>query len=373
MIDPKDFYNFLKAHDFENFIGVPDSLLKYFCSFVNDNSTQDQHIITANEGSAIALASGIYFGGGKASVVYMQNSGLGNTINPLLSLADKKVYSVPMLLLIGWRGEPNVKDEPQHIKQGEVTTSLLESIKLPYVVIDSKNDYKSKLSELILLMRKESKPIAVLVKKDSFSKYISEEEVYQNLEMSREEAIKQIVDYLPKESFIISTTGMTSRELYEYRETLSETHENDFLTVGSMGHSSIIALGISIKNPGKNIVCIDGDGSILMHMGNLGLTGQYNNSNFTHIMLNNGAHDSVGGQPTLAFKIDIPAIASACGYNNIYSVSKLEQLKKVLQNLTKKSFIEIKVKKGNRNNLGRPKSSPIKNRNDFMQKLSENE
>ena len=373
MIDSKDFYDFLQNHEIGHFVGVPDSLLKYFCSYVNDNTDEEKHIITANEGSAIALASGIFFGSGNASVVYMQNSGIGNTVNPLLSLADREVYSVPMLLLIGWRGEPETKDEPQHLKQGKVIEKLLSSLDLPYIVIDSKTDYKEKLSKLISLMKLDSRPVAILVKKNSFLPYSPIKNNIQSLEMSREEAIKTIIDNISKESLIVSTTGMASRELYEYREAKLQTHENDFLTVGSMGHASMIALGISFKNPKKQILCIDGDGSVLMHMGNLALTGQSNNLNFIHIMINNGAHDSVGGQPTLALKINIPSIASSCGYRNVYSTDNKRELKKILNNLKNNSFIEIKVNKGNRDNLGRPKSSPIKNRDDFMNKISSNE
>lgn len=373
MIDSKDFYYFLKNHKIDSFVGVPDSLLKHFCAFVNDKIDEDKHIITANEGSSIALASGLYFGSGNASAVYMQNSGLGNTINPLLSLADREVYSVPMLLLIGWRGEPEISDEPQHVKQGKVTEKLLNSIDLPYIIINANSNYQEKLSDLISLMKSESRPVAVLFKKNTFLPYSPKKNSSQNLEMNREDAIKIIVDNIPLESFVISTTGMTSRELYEYRESKSQMHDNDFLTVGSMGHASMIALGISLENPKKKIVCIDGDGSVLMHMGNLALTGQSNGLNFTHIMINNGAHDSVGGQPTLAFKVDIPSIATYCGYKNTFTTDSKKELKEILSTIKEKSFIEIKVNKGHRNNLGRPKSSPIKNRDDFMNKIFNNE
>lgn len=373
MIDSKDFYDFLENHKIDSFVGVPDSLLKHFCAFVNDNIDEDKHIITANEGSSIALASGLYFGSGSVSAIYMQNSGLGNAINPLLSLADREVYSVPMLLLIGWRGEPNISDEPQHVKQGKVTEELLTSLDLPYIIITADTNYQEKLSNLILLMKSESRPVAVLFKKNTFVPYAPKKSADQYLEMNREDAIKIIVDNIPKASLIISTTGMTSRELYEYRESKSEMHDNDFLTVGSMGHASMIALGVSLKNPKKQVICIDGDGSILMHMGNLALTGQSNDLNFIHVMINNGAHDSVGGQPTLALNIDIPSIATSCGYKNTFTTDSIKELKEILFDIKGKSFIEIKVNKGHRKNLGRPKSSPIKNRDDFMNKIFNNE
>ena len=369
MIDPKDLFDFFKKNKINNFIGVPDSLLKHFCFFIDDNVSSKEHFITANEGSAVSLAAGIFLGSKKISIVYMQNSGLGNAINPLLSLADESVYSIPMLLMIGWRGEPGIRDEPQHIKQGEVTEKILKALKIPYVIIDSKNNYNKDLSELIQLMKDQSKPVAILVKKDTFLPYDSKSKVQQEFEINREDAIKMIVDEANEETLIISTTGMASRELYDYRKFLNLSHKNDFLTVGSMGHSSLIALGISIQNNKKDIICIDGDGSLIMHMGNLGLIGQNKCKNFTHIVLNNGAHDSVGGQPTLGFKIDIPKIALACGYEKVISVNSQKQVKLALETRKNYSLIEIKVNKGNRTNIGRPNTTPIENKEVFMKNI----
>ena len=369
MIDPKDLFNFFKDNKIINFIGVPDSLLKNFCFFIDDNVDSKEHLITAHEGSAVSLAAGIFLGSKKISVIYMQNSGLGNAVNPLLSLADKSVYSIPMLLMIGWRGEPGIKDEPQHIKQGEVTEQILKTLSIPYIIIDSKKNYKKELGDLIQLMKEQSRPVAILVKKDTFKSYSPPSKAQQEFEISREDAIKIIVDETNENTLMISTTGMASRELYEYRKFKNLSHENDFLTVGSMGHSSLIALGISMQNNKKDIICIDGDGSMIMHMGNLGLIGQNKCKNFTHIILNNGAHDSVGGQPTLGLKMDLPKIALACGYENVVSVNNKKQFKEAIKMRQNYSLIEIKVNKGNRKDIGRPDTSPLENKDNFMNNI----
>ncbi len=369
MVDPKDLFSFFEKNKINNFIGVPDSLLKNFCFFLDDNVSGEKHLITAHEGSAISLAAGIYLGSKKVSLVYMQNSGLGNAVNPLLSLVDQAVYSIPMLLMIGWRGEPGIEDEPQHVKQGEVTEKMLKTMHIPYMIIDSNNDYNKELSSLIQLMKDQSKPVAILVKKNTFMPYVPISRELCKFEISREDAIKIIVDETNEDTIIVSTTGMASRELYEYRKFKNLSHQNDFLTVGSMGHSSLIALGISMQNTEKDIICIDGDGSMIMHMGNLGLIGQNNCKNFTHIVLNNGAHDSVGGQPTLGLKIDLPKIALACGYENVISVNNKNQFKETLKIRKNYSLIEIKVNKGNRKNIGRPNTTPIENKDNFMKNI----
>ena len=296
------FKNLLKAR-VEFFAGVPDSLLKNICSYITDNTSPKNHIIAANEGNALALGIGYHLASGKLPLIYMQNSGLGNIVNPLLSLADPDVYSVPMLLMIGWRGEPNVKDEPQHKKQGRVTLKMLKAMEVPYQVL-SVDTSDEQAKEIIKKASKEAlknnTPYAIVVKKSSFSEYKLKKDETANLPLFREDAIKIIVDNLDDKDIVVSTTGVASRELFEYREELKQGHEKDFLTVGGMGHANQIALGIAMQKPNRSVFCLDGDGAVLMHMGSMAINGNIKCDNFKHIVFNNGAHDSVGGNPQLA-------------------------------------------------------------------------
>jgi len=298
--------------------------------------------------------------------VYMQNSGIGNAVNPLLSLADNEVYRIPLVLVIGWRGEPGVHDEPQHIKQGKVTCSLLEAMGIPYAVLENTEAGANRQIENCFdTIKKTQSPYAFVIRKDTFAPYTLQKEE-SNAAMTREEAIEAIVSC--RDGIIVSTTGMISRELYELREKESPaSHERDFLTVGSMGHASSIALSIALQKPRIPITCLDGDGAALMHMGALAAIGTKKPRNFCHIVLNNGAHDSVGGQPTIAPFIDLPAIARACGYVRVYQAKTKEELKNALaEGNDGLTFIEVIVKKGARKDLGRPKSSPIENKAAFM-------
>ncbi|MGF1765628.1 phosphonopyruvate decarboxylase [Aliivibrio kagoshimensis] len=376
MINPKHFYNSLKRLGVSFFTGVPDSLLKDICAYITDNSTRNEHILAVNEGGAIGLAVGHHLATNSVPVVYMQNSGIGNTVNPILSLADSDVYSIPMLLVIGWRGEPSKKDEPQHVKQGKLTLSLLKVMDIDYEVIDgeeSEKELEQILSKLHAIAIEKSKPVALVVKKNTFSSYTSEcganVNCYNN---NREDAIKKIVDCIEDKDFIVSTTGMASRELFEYRKTLGQDHSNDFLTVGGMGHASQIAVGIALSSPKKQIICIDGDGAALMHLGALAISGQSNLKNFKHIILNNGAHDSVGGQPTVGQEVSLSSIAHACGYNMIEVANNVELTEKIeqLKSIDGPAFLEILVDRGNRADLGRPTSSPVENKSMFMNKLN---
>jgi len=375
MISPEYFYTELKKLGVQFFTGVPDSLLKEMCAYISDNASEKEHIISANEGGAVGLAVGHYLATGQLPVVYMQNSGLGNTVNPLLSLADKDVYSIPMLLVIGWRGEPNVKDEPQHIKQGKVTLPLLDVMDIDYVVIDSETDsIEACLAELYMKATLESKPVALVVRKGTFSAYMPTKCVETSYSgLTREQAIKVVVDCLTDNDFVVSTTGMASRELFEYRKEKGHGHANDFLTVGGMGHASQIATAIALAKPSQQVFCIDGDGAALMHLGALAISGQTKVSNFKHIIINNGAHDSVGGQPTIARCINITEIARSCGYNVIESSHRsdeeLETSVKKLISMKGPALLEVFVDKGNRKDLGRPSSSPIDNKHLFMQKI----
>lgn len=374
MIEVKQFYDLALAHGTDFFAGVPDSLLKNLCAYITDNAPSEKHIISANEGSATALAAGYYFATGKTPLIYMQNSGEGNMINPLLSLADPDVYSVPMLILIGWRGEPGVHDEPQHVKQGKVTCDLLDAMKVPYHVLSAETaDLEKQFDKAYAYIKENSAPYAFVIRKGTFSDYTlkSNEAVQGN--MSREEAIEKIMLNADEKAVFVSTTGMASRELYELREKHSMNHEKDFLTVGSMGHASQIALSIAMQKQGRKIFCIDGDGAAIMQMGGMATIGSRAPQNLVHIVLNNGAHDSVGGQPTVARKIDLCGIAKSCGYEIVKRVESIPELEDALSNLENKlTFIEVLVKKGARKDLGRPKSTPIENKNAFMEFLNIN-
>ena len=373
MHHPDGIFAYIRGQGVRFFTGVPDSLLKDFCAYVTDNTAEEEHVITANEGNAVALAMGHYLGTGEPALVYMQNSGVGNTVNPLLSLADPEVYGIPMLLMIGWRGEPGVKDEPQHVKQGRVMTELLDAMEIPWFELSAETEDPGRMiTEACRMMREKSMPVALLVRKGAFAKYKLQKEVETDFPMDREAAVKCVVDMLGQEDAVISTTGKTSRELYEYRDERGEGHGNDFLTVGGMGHTASIAMGVARGQPKRRVVCLDGDGSVIMHMGALAIIGQSGLSNLIHVVINNGAHDSVGGQPTAGFEVDIPAIARACGYREAVCVEDGEGVQREFERLSAldgPTLLEIRTNKGARDDLGRPKSSPAENRDALMKML----
>ena len=375
MIRPQFFYELLRTNGTDFFTGVPDSLLKNFCAYITDTADKTHHIIAANEGCAVGLAAGHYFANKTIPLVYMQNSGLGNTVNPLLSLADKAVYSVPLLLVIGWRGEPGVHDEPQHITQGKVTCALLDAMEIPYAILET--DEEKAAVQIIYaykMIKERNAPFALVVRKDCFAPYTLKSNDFVPAEMTREQAIEQIIAHAPSNAVFVSTTGMASRELYELREKNQQKHDTDFLTVGSMGHASQIALGIALCKTHRKVVCIDGDGAAIMHLGALSTIGTQKPQNMIHIVLNNGAHDSVGGQPTVGRKINLCAAALACGYDQALSVTAPEVLLSSLKIAFASPgtvFIEVMVSKGARPDLGRPKSSPIENKRAFMALLEE--
>lgn len=370
MVSPVLFIKNLQTCGINFFAGVPDSLLKNVCAYITDNVPVDRNIITANEGTAVGIAVGHYLSTKEIPLVYMQNSGIGNAVNPLLSLADEKVYSIPMLIMIGWRGEPGVHDEPQHVKQGEVTMSLLDAMQIPYLILpDDDTVANIMMEELITECKTSSKPHAIIIRKGTFAAYKLRNKVINDNPICREDAMKCVVKTIPLDSIIVSTTGKLSRELYEYRDVEGKSHESDFLTVGSMGHSSSIALGIALEKKNRKVFCFDGDGAFIMHMGAISNIGNLSPRNYIHIVFNNGAHESVGGQPTLGFNIDIPSIAKACGYNYAYSVKTFQEINSVLVetlNLDGPTLIEIKVGIDSRENLGRPKTTPIQNKEAFM-------
>ena len=381
MLDAKEFINHIIQCGINSFYGVPDSLLKPFCNELL-NLSSSAHQVTTNEGMAIALAIGNHLASKKISCVYMQNSGLGNAINPILSLASSEVYSIPMLMLIGWRGEllsstEQIKDEPQHKHQGKVTCKQLQLLDIPYQVISNKTPNWRELTEnLISKSFAENKPVALVCKKNTFNNVKKQiiDEINDDLILTREDVVKSILNTEKELIPIFSTTGMVSRELYENRIAKGEK-PIDFYTVGGMGCVSSIALGfIRSSKHIKQVICIDGDGSLLMHMGSLFKTARQ--KGFIHIIVNNNSHDSVGGQPTNAFDINFKQLGYSIGYDECYSTSCKnifeEILAQVLCDKNKSHLIEVKVKKGNRENLGRPKEMPKENKKYFINKWSNN-
>ena len=370
MVRPEFFVNTLKEHGIDFYAGVPDSLLKNICAYITDNLPAEQNIIAANEGGAMGIAAGYHLATGKVAVVYIQNSGEGNIINPLASLTDKEVYNIPVLLVIGWRGHPGVYDEPQHIKQGKVTIGLLNTMGINYAILSKEEEDAAKQIKIAAdFMKVTNECYALVIEKDTFDTYKLRDVEMNVLTMSREEAIRKVASNIEDNACIVSTTGMISRELFEARTTWNQGHERDFLTVGSMGHASQIALGIALQKPERRVYCFDGDGASIMHMGNMAIVASMKCKNYVHIVFNNGAHDSVGGQPTVGLKIDLCAVAKAVGYVATCSVETMEELEARLpeiKNAEGPVLLQVCVKKGNRKNLGRPTTTPIQNKESFM-------
>lgn len=364
----------VKAINSDFYAGVPDSQLKALCDYLMDNYGIDpkHHIIAPNEGNATALAAGYYLATGKTGVVYMQNSGEGNAINPIASLCNDKVYGIPVIFIIGWRGEPGVHDEPQHVFQGEVTLKLLDVMDIPYFIIDknmTEADIENAMFSFKPLLEK-GKQVAFVVRKGSleFDKKIK---YTNNWTMTREEAIRRIVA-VTKDDPIVSTTGKASRELFEIREANGEGHGCDFLTVGSMGHSSSIAFEIAVQKPEKKVWCIDGDGAALMHLGALMMTASQKPKNLVHIVINNGAHDTVGGMPTSAMDRELSPVAEVAGYCEVYKAYSADELDCVLRKAKENNcltFIEVFCSTGARSDLGRPTTTTKENRDSFMKHL----
>lgn len=381
MIRPEFFIEALRQKGIDCFAGVPDSLLKNICAYITDHFDASHNIIAANEGAAVGFAAGHYLATGQPACVYMQNSGEGNIINPLASLTDREVYNIPVLLLIGWRGRPGVHDEPQHVKQGKVTTGLLNVMGVNYEVLSKEEDKAAKQIEKAASALRDNEVFALVIEKDTFDEYKLQNVNANDLTMTREEAIQTVASALSPKDVIVSTTGMISRELFEARAAWGQGHERDFLTVGSMGHASQIALGIALEKTDRRVWCFDGDGATIMHMGSMAIVASKKPANYIHVVFNNGAHDSVGGQPTVGLTIDLPAVAKALGYSAAFSVSTIQELKSQLSILNSQFsilnsqfsggpvLIEVKVKKGNRKDLGRPTTTPIENRDALMQFL----
>lgn len=367
---------FVNMLNVDFYTGVPDSLLKPLCNYLMDTYGIDSkhHMIAANEGNCTAIAAGYHLATGKVPAVYMQNSGEGNVINPLASLLNDKVYAIPMIFIVGWRGEPGVHDEPQHIYQGEVTVKLLEDMDVAAYVV-TKETTEEELDEQMQVFRSllaKGKDVAFVVKKGALS-FEKNVEYSNKNHMRREEIIEHIVN-VSKEDPILSTTGKASRELFEIREKNGQSHKYDFLTVGSMGHTSSIALGVVLQKPQQKIWCIDGDGAMLMHMGAMAVIGANKPSNLVHIVINNGAHETVGGLPTVASEINLVKMAEACGYPYAVRVSEFEQLDKELQAAKERrelTLIEVECAIGAREDLGRPTTTALENKENFMRYLQE--
>jgi len=425
MIRPEFFIDTLGSYGIDFFVGVPDSLLKNFCAVLSARLDSRHNIVAANEGGAVGLAAGHYLATGRPACVYMQNSGEGNAVNPLASLMDGDVYGLPALLVIGWRGEPGVKDEPQHAKQGKITLSLLDCLGIPYSVLSDDEDVASAQIADALAVINAGGVYALVVRKGTFSAPSAAAVDHPSAadqpsadqpsaaadvpELSRESAIQAVAAALGPQDIVVSTTGMISRELFEYRASAGMGHGHDFLTVGSMGHASQIALGIALERPDRRVCCFDGDGAVLMHMGSMAIVGQSGASNYVHIVFNNGAHDSVGGQPTVGLAVDLCAVARAVGYRSAVRVSTAAELRSALSGLLSgagspagsgagsvaegaadsvagsgagssavasagssaspvagPAFLEVIVRKGNRPDLGRPTTTPVQNRDAFM-------
>jgi phosphonopyruvate decarboxylase len=372
MIQCSDFSEILHDNGIRFFSGVPDSLLKEICGFLSDRFTGN-HIIAANEGNAVGIAAGYHLATGELPLVYLQNSGLGNTINPITSLMSEDVYQIPMVLLIGWRGEPGVPDEPQHVTQGKITKEMLSLLSIPFLEISTastnSDETRNSIAKLISTARDRSCPVAILVSKNTFEAY-PYESAEDHAKLTREEAVRTVADATSSpESLIVSTTGKLSRELYAYRARNS-SKVVDFYNVGSMGHLSQIALGLAKYSPKRRVYCFDGDGAALMHMGGLAIAAAEKLENYLYVMFNNGAHDSVGGQPTVARALDFEKLALGLGFKEFLHADNAVDLalaSKHLASVPGPVFLEVIVKKGARKDLGRPVETPIENKAAFME------
>ena len=364
-----------KKQDIRFFTGVPDSLLKPLCNyFLNNFGISNDHVIAVNEGNAVAIAAGYYLSTGRTPCVYLQNSGIGNIINPVASLLSDRVYGIPCAFVIGWRGAPNMPDEPQHTLHGEVTLHLLEMMDIEYRIIDqdtTENKLEIWMKEFRLLLDA-GKSVAFVVKKDAL--YYDKKVAYRNNYCMLSEDIINHITQVAKTDVIVSTTGKISRELFEIREYHGQSHKFDFLTVGAMGHSSAIALGVAMNKPDLRIWCIDGDGAALMHMGSIAIIGAKAPGNFVHVIINNEAHESVGGQPTIAEKVNLMQVARACGYKATYCAENFTELDEILARVSGQVspiLIEVKSAMGARADLGRPADSLTESKKLFMEYLKE--
>lgn len=371
MITPDNLFTIFQQNGFTFFTGVPDSTFKAWMSFLDDeHGKRLTNIIAVNECEATAIAAGHYLGTGTPAVVYMQNAGFGKTVNPITSLLDKDVYSIPALLMIGWRGEPGKKDEPQHKKMGRILLKMLETMEIPYEVLtDNPTEIDTAIKNAKQWMQENNAPFALIVRSGVVDEnYEKKTKRTQNFEMVREDAVKAIVDTLDEKDIVVSTTGKTSRELFEYRVARNE-QPRDFYTVGSMGCAGAIGFGIALKNPHKKIFVMDGDGAALMEFGTWATIGHYAPSNLYHILIDNEAHDSTGGQPTVSTTVNFEQVARAAGYKDVVSVTSRDGLVETLKHFRNRqgpALLIVKARQGARKELGRPTSTPVENKESFM-------
>ena len=354
MLDQEKFYKALKNNGIRFFCGVPDSHLNAFCTYLAENVPDCRHVIAANEGSAIAIAAGNYFVTGKTPFVYMQNSGLGNALNPLVSLVDRNVYSVPMILLIGWRGDPADRDHEQHKTQGRITTPLMGLLDLPYrVVADDNQLIDETVSWAVKTAQTSESPVALIARKGVFAEKDKKPPVDDSFPMSREDAIKVILDNTPRNTLFVATTGRATRELYFLRQERGEPHHNDVLNVGAMGHASSIAMGMALSKPERPVICLDGDAAAIMHMGVFTTVSRYPLPNYIHIILNNGAHESVGGQISAGQGISFEEIANGSGFRavTVDNAADLAEAIKGFSDMKAASLIDVRIRQGMRSFL----------------------
>jgi len=374
MIDASQFLELLIQKEMTYFTGVPDSLLKEFGNALDQNNNVKSHVISPNEGTAVAVAIGYNLATNKIPVVYMQNSGLGNALNPLISLAHQLVYKIPMLLIIGWRGSPGLEDEPQHLTQGMITREILELVGINYFVIDSQTEIDRVDHFLSQSVRGNSPPCAILISPGVFRETKTYKVAEYTSDLSREEALQGILASISERAIVVATTGKLSRELNELRET-TDLAGRDFLTVGGMGHASAIALGIARETPERLVICLDGDGALQMHLGASALIGECAPKNFVHVLINNGIHESVGGQKIAASKINYANLAIAFGYRNYQLVESFMEIQETFyqcHGFDGPCFIEVRVNSKSRKNLSRPKANPLQNKLQFQSHIFNN-
>ena len=365
----------LLFHYDQTFItGVPDSIFKHFLSALVQDS-RFQHVITNNEGEACALAAGYHLATGKIPVVYMQNSGLGNSINPLTSLIDAHIYSIPIVLLIAWRGRPGVPDEPQHVRMGAILPQLLSLLDIAYSVADSAEEKMAPIfQQADQHLTQQKKPYAILFPNHVFqvktSRIETDAEIVLKGHIVREQLLEWLIQHAQEDDVWVTTTGKTSRELYELRERYHQDHSRDFLTVGSMGCSASIALGIAMQCKHRRVILIDGDGACLMRMEALATIGHEAPQNFIHIVVDNNAYESTGSQKTLSDDVDLAGVANACRYYHSVTVHDLTAFYHAFMSVTRgPTMIVAKTISYSRVDLGRPKTTPIENKLAFMQRL----
>ena len=355
MVDQKILFDALQEMSVNFFTGVPDSLLNDFCLYMVKNIPDGQHVMAANEGNAIAIAAGHYMATGKIPVVYMQNSGIGNATNPLLSLTHDCVYGIPMVLVIGWRGDPAINDHAQHKKQGELTPVLMTDMDIPYEILDSDDTVVEKFAWAVTKAKEISSPVALIAKKAILTEKVKKQDYPESRLMNREETIAAVIDILGSDAIYLGTTGRATRELHEQLKAHGIGGGHEFQNVGSMGHVSSVGLGIALAKPDKKIVVFDGDAAAVMHMGALATNCRYKAGNMIHIVLNNGVNESVGGQPSAGYVVNLTEIADACGYKTPgHAVETKEELQTILKGYKKEEmplFIDVHVRQGIRSDM----------------------